>query len=242
MKNASLPAEEKRTLGGFLSKSEASSPRKMGGSASVAGDQIAVSKESSLTGEVYVRADGKKGNYLVRYEFCIYFCIVRSLSISETVRRVKKAAGSGASVAAPGDNVEIITRPDGTKVRRIRKTKPKLADDSGTLSGFLDSQPKSAPRGGGATVAGDRLTSSEIMDGKENGIPQSPLKAKESLDGFFGKMDSEPKKIGGSASVAGDQIAVSKDSSLTGEVYVRADGKKGMCTSIHLQSKSSRLN
>jgi hypothetical protein len=40
---------------------EPAGPRKLGGSASVAGDQIAVSKESSLTGEVYVRADGKKG-------------------------------------------------------------------------------------------------------------------------------------------------------------------------------------
>jgi hypothetical protein len=40
---------------------ESTGPRKLGGSASVAGDQIAVSKESSLTGEVYVRADGKKG-------------------------------------------------------------------------------------------------------------------------------------------------------------------------------------
>jgi hypothetical protein len=47
------------------------------------------------------------------------------------------------------------------------------------------------------------------------------------LDCFLGKMDSKPMRLGGSASVAGDQIAVSKDSSLTGEVYVRADGKKG---------------
>lgn len=124
--------------------------------------------------------------------------------------------------------MEIITRPDGTKVRRIRKTKPKAIDDSGVLSGFLDSQQKSAPRGGGATVAGDRVTSSEMKDGKENGAPLSPQKKeKDSLDGFLGKMDSKPKRMGGSASVAGDQIAVGKDSSLTGEIYVRADGKKG---------------
>ncbi|KAL3921977.1 MAG: hypothetical protein SGILL_002455 [Bacillariaceae sp.] len=221
------------SLSGFLD-SESTEKPKHSGAATVVGDvgrastpseksetteiyirpdgTIAVSKESSLTGEVYVRADGKK------------------------VRRVKKAAASGASVsgssaAAPGDNVEIITRPDGTKVRRIRKTKPKPVDDSVALSGFLDSQPKSAPRGGGATVAGDRVSSNEIAGGKENGVPQSPAKAKDSLDGFLGKMDSKPKKLGGSASVAGDQIAVSKDSSLTGEVYVRADGKKGkLCT------------
>jgi hypothetical protein len=64
-KTAVKPAEEseekKKTLGGFFSKNEPSTARIFGGSASVAGDQIAVSKESSLTGEVYVRADGKKG-------------------------------------------------------------------------------------------------------------------------------------------------------------------------------------
>lgn len=64
-KTAVRPVEEvgetKKTLGGFLTRNEPSTQRIMGGSASVAGDQIAVSKESSLTGEVYVRADGKKG-------------------------------------------------------------------------------------------------------------------------------------------------------------------------------------
>lgn len=145
---------------------------------------------------------------------------------------MKKPAASGASVSGsssvePGDNVEIITRPDGTKVRRIRKTKPKPVDDSGFLSSFLDAQPRSVPKGGGATVAGDRILSSEVKDGKENGIPLTLTQKKESLDGFLGKMDSMPRKMGGSASVAGDQIAIDKDSSLTGEVYVRADGKKG---------------
>ena len=243
VKAPSQPTEEKKTLGGFLSKNEPSSPRKMGGSASVAGDQIAVSKESSLTGEVYVRADGKKGKAVVR-TWCLLCCLQFFLQIflrALSVRRVKKAASSnasvsGASAAAPGDNVEIITKPDGTKVRRIRKTKPKPVDDAGALSGFLELQPKAAPRGGGATVAGDRVASNEIMDGKENGVPQSPLKSKESLDGFLGKMDSKPRKIGGSASVAGDQIAVSKDSSLTGEVYVRADGKKGTFTALEMNS------
>jgi hypothetical protein len=67
-KTAIKPVEEagekKKSLGGFLSRNEPTTPLKMGGSASVAGDQIAVSKESSLTGEVYVRADGKKGENL----------------------------------------------------------------------------------------------------------------------------------------------------------------------------------
>jgi hypothetical protein len=52
-----------------------------------------------------------------------------------------------------------------------------------------------------------------------------------SLGSFLGNMDSKPTKYG-SASVAGDQIAVSKESSLLGEVYIRADGKKGKLNSF----------
>lgn len=61
IKQVEETGEKKKTLGGFLSRNEPTTPLIMGGSASVAGDQIAVSKESSLTGEVYMRADGKKG-------------------------------------------------------------------------------------------------------------------------------------------------------------------------------------
>ena len=63
--------EEKKSLEGFFSSKESSAPRRLGGSASVAGDQIAVSKESSLTGEVYVRADGKKGKMLLIVQYGI---------------------------------------------------------------------------------------------------------------------------------------------------------------------------
>lgn len=307
----------------------------MGGSASVAGDQIAVSKESSLTGEVYVRADGKK------------------------VRRVKKSA-LAASSSSQDEDMEIITRPDGTKVRRVRRTKPvenassndtpsqtttamttattsnaspteKLESGGGrglsgflegstnqnqpdrnknrfsgsfsvagdqhlegeiylradgktvrrvrkvkpassgsatsetsaasSLSGFLDSDitEKSKTLGGSATVIGDvgggrsssdterpeteifvrpdgtkvrriRRTSVKTAD-KATAAPEE----KKTLGGFLLKNEPStptPRKIGGSASVAGDQIAISKESSLTGEVYVRADGKKGESTCV----------
>ena len=191
---------EKKSLGGFLEKG-AVGKKMMGGSASVAGDQIAVDKSSSLTGEVYIRADGKK------------------------VRRVKKSSAS----VGPNDEVEIITRPDGTKVRRIKRAKPK--EDDNTLGGFLSSQPGGAPKGGSATVAGDVVTASEAA---KKSLPtgaadDSKLEEnKRTLSGFLDRMETDrPKKMmGGSASVAGDQIAVSKNASLTGEVYVRADGKK----------------
>mmetsp|Transcript_28963 Transcript_28963/g.69928 ORF Transcript_28963/g.69928 Transcript_28963/m.69928 type:complete len:2087 (-) Transcript_28963:128-6388(-) len=266
--------KKKKTLGGFLDNEDR--PRaKFGGSASVAGDQIAVTKERSLTGEVYVRSDGKK------------------------VRRVKKSTATKdplekkeSSDSKKESNVEIVTRPDGTKVRRIRKTKPKAktAEDIDTakkddskdkgLMGFLEkgSTPAKKKFSGSHSVAGDQNIQGEIYvrpDGKKvrrvkkpkplssaagatvaaDNNPEKKEKPeteiftrpdgtkvrrirrpkakddsdtgdKKSLGNFF---DSKPKKsakLGGSASVAGDMIALDKSKSLTGEVYVRADGKK----------------
>jgi hypothetical protein len=321
---------EKKSLTGFLDSGDRPRQR-LGGSASVAGDMIAVGKEASLTGEVYVRADGKK------------------------VRRVKKSSlSSSSSSVGPDESFEIITRPDGTKVKRILRVKPvdttssatngtstttytpnegQTNDDSSptdnsnasksglsgflsssptgkkkqfsgshsvagdqhlegeiylradgkkvrrvrkvkaspsgsvtsetstssSLSGFLDSDTadKSRVKGGAATVAGDvggggnqsntdtdrpemeiyvrpdgtkvRRIRRTAVKPAENESP--PAEEKKTLDGFLLKKEqsSPRRKIGGSASVAGDQIAVSKESSLTGEVYVRADGKKGEC-------------
>lgn len=72
------------------------------------------------------------------------------------VRRVKKP-----SQVQPGDQVEIVTRPDGTKVRRIRRAKkpPEVAtasqgSDSASLGGFLGSLGVEK-KGSSATVAGD---------------------------------------------------------------------------------------
>ena len=45
------------------------------------------------------------------------------------MRRVKKI-----TQAQPGDQVEIITRPDGTKVRRIRRAKKADAINNGSPS------------------------------------------------------------------------------------------------------------
>ena len=191
------PKKESKTLEGFLGGKMMFRP-KTGGSASVAGDRIAVSKDESLTGEVYIRADGKK------------------------VRRVKK------TFASSDENVEIITRPDGTKVRRIRKTKPNdMSEDGNGLSGFLDSQPRNAPKGGAATVGGGMLRAANPVPEDEDVELSKEEKAKKNLDNFLSTMELRPQRqVGGSASVAGDMIAVNKESSLTGEVYVREDGKK----------------
>ena len=138
---------------------------------------------------------------------------------------VPSTSATSSSTSA-NENVEIITRPDGKRVRRIRKTKPNPSDKTNQLSGFFDSQPKS-PHRGAATVSGASFNQPEkkkSVDDTRNDTPK--LKREKSLGSLLGNMDSEPRKMG-SASVAGDQVAVSKGSSLTGEVYIREDGKKG---------------
>jgi hypothetical protein len=132
---------------------------------------------------------------------------------------------SSTSSTSGNENVEIITRPDGKKVRRIRKTRPNPSDKTNQLSGFLDSQPKAPHQGGAVTVSGASSNQSVKKKSKEETKKESP-KQKNSLGNFFGNMDSGPPKMG-SASVAGDQVAVTKEASLTGEVYIREDGKKG---------------
>ena len=84
------------------------------------------------------------------------------------VRRVKKS-----TQAQPGDQVEIITRPDGTKVRRIRRAKKSEGSNS-TAAGptSLASHLRSAgnsKKGSSASVPGD-MGSGEIYtraDGKK---------------------------------------------------------------------------
>lgn len=71
------------------------------------------------------------------------------------MRRVKKPV----TQAQPGDQVEIITKPDGTKVRRIRRAKkPEGQDSNASLNGSLGSflvQGSTSNNGSSATVAGD---------------------------------------------------------------------------------------
>jgi hypothetical protein len=64
-----------------------------------------------------------------------------------------------ATQVQPGDQVEIITKPDGTKVRRIRRAKKPETSDSnasqnGSLGNFLGSG-TGGKTGSSATVAGD---------------------------------------------------------------------------------------
>ena len=222
--SASVSGEKKTSsLSGFLNDGTSPKLRK-GGSASVAGDRIAVSKESSLTGEVYVRADGKK------------------------VRRVKKSA------LTDDPNVEIITRPDGTKVRRIRKTKAKpasgtanpstptsTADSSSgassdppkkkltrSLSGFFtDKSSKKKQFSGSNSIAGDQYAENEIYiraDGKKVRRVRKNNDDSKSLGGFLDSDAGSKPKLNGAATVTGDTRG-SESNKPEEEIYVRPDGK-----------------
>jgi hypothetical protein len=190
---------------------------------------------------------GKKVSRIFFFS-CIAFSIAKFIFVrlfaSPTclfsVRRVKKTRDpvhSTSSSTSANENVEIITRPDGKKVRRIRKTKPNPSDKTNQLSGFLDSQPKTPIRGA-ATVSGASFNQPETEKNAEDTKKNTP-----SLGSLLGNMDSKPQKMG-SASVAGDQVAVAKESSLTGEVYIRGDGKKGkiyvICICICLVHETSQ--
>ena len=144
------------------------------------------------------------------------------------MKKTASSASPASSSKSTNENVEIITRADGKRVRRIRKTKaPNPADKTNQLSGFLESQPKTLHRGGAATVSGASFNQSDKKKSTEDTTKDAPTPKKgRNLGSFLGNMDSTPQKMG-SASVAGDQVAISKEQSLTGEVYVRADGKKG---------------
>ena len=216
---------QNKSLSGFLEKEDDPKPKQRG-SASVAGDQIAVSKESSLTGEIYVRADGKK------------------------VRRVKKSS------MPTNENVEIITRPDGTKVRRIRKTKPSSGNSTQgsseevtastelsqkkptrSLSGFFNKDKLSNPKpsfSGSHSIAGDQHADGEIYIRSDGKKVRRVRKVKTvgdsgsgtSLSGFLDSTSVAKPKLNGAATVVGDTYAKTEPSDKPEmEIYVRPDGK-----------------
>ncbi len=72
----------------------------------------------------------------------------------------------------PGDQVEIITRPDGKKVRRIRRAKKPTGGSSGppSLASHLSSSASSPKKGSSASVPGDIGSGGDVYvraDGKK---------------------------------------------------------------------------
>jgi hypothetical protein len=76
----------------------------------------------------------------------------RSSCLLLIVWRLKKPVPS----AQHGDPLEIITRPDGTKVRRIRRAKkPEASSGPPSLASHLGGSTGTPNKGSSASVAGD---------------------------------------------------------------------------------------
>ena len=179
----------------------ASRPSANSGAATVSGPSPPA-RSKPVEGEIYINKDGKK----VRR-------VLKKKKSAETIdgflggKKPKKASGS-ATVA--GDTPtksksyaegEIYIRADGKKVRRVRKN------------------------AGSASVASHNMTSKAgDLAGADAGTK------KKSLTGFLDRGTAGGKKLGGSATVAGDRVAPKRaTSSLSvgdGEIVIRPDGKK----------------
>jgi hypothetical protein len=110
--------------------------------------------------------------------------------LSIRVRRVRKPAASSVG-AAPDDEYEIITRPDGKKVRRIKRSALLAQQDADakTIESHTNShssilsRDEPPPAVGGATVAGDEATSKSSLNSHQTEFPgkrnTTPLSAED---------------------------------------------------------------
>ena len=155
-------------------------------------------------GDVYIRADGKK------------------------VRRVKRAS-SAAAVDSKGNPLTSFL--DGGAAGAANKGESRLAKMSGSKSVVEDGEVRSrqAKMSGSQSVVGDGEVYVRADGKKVRRVRKTPTaeQPKKSLTNFQdnGTPGDQPRRTG-SASVAGDQLTMDKNTSLTGEVYIRADGKK----------------
>eukprot|EP00522_Entomoneis_paludosa_P003427 CAMPEP_0172474322 /NCGR_PEP_ID=MMETSP1065-20121228/69300_1 /TAXON_ID=265537 /ORGANISM="Amphiprora paludosa, Strain CCMP125" /LENGTH=2018 /DNA_ID=CAMNT_0013232501 /DNA_START=332 /DNA_END=6388 /DNA_ORIENTATION=+ len=261
-------------LKGFLDKGDRPKTSGRAGSASVAGSTPATQ------GDVYIRADGKKVRRVKRSASSAASASSPITSSTKEVSKEKESAkeapgadkksslsgflgtnaspagskkSGSATVSGDGRNQEgeIYIRPDGKKVRRVRRAKSSAASASGSasvspststnkespgLGGFLSkSAIEAGPKNSGAaTVTG--ATSSKDKEGevyirpdgkKVRRVKRSASAAAKNsagdLAGFMDKKDSGTKKSPTSGSAS---VAVSNPSSQEGEIYIRPDGKK----------------
>ena len=224
----------KNGLGGFLDNGQTTAP---------------VAKEES---EIYIRADGKKVRRIRK-------TVVRTVSASSTASNKKsnedresalgrllgkpgapsKKASGSATVAGSSPaksktyaDGEVYTRPDGKRVRRVKRTvssSQSAAGDLATsvgpkkkkdLSGLLDdnSSTSATPRknSGAATVDGSSGASAGEIYTRPDG--KRVRRVKRNVARSTSAMDA-PKKNSGAASLSGLP-------SKAGEVYINKDGKK----------------
>ena len=177
-----VPSKRNESLHGLLQQDREKGAKPHKSASSVAGDQLIVDKHQSLTGEVYLRSDGKKV-------------------------RVKKSA----TPIGPDDIVEIIQKPDGTRVRRITRKKPKKTTEQ---------------TGGGPTATQAKNDLGKFFGAQKMEKQSNTASTSGSAASASSSVMVTPELGTSAASVAGDQLTVDKRASVTGTVYIRADGKR----------------
>ena len=231
-------ATDSSSLSGFLSSSASASKPTKSGSATVSGGAPA------RDGEVYINAEGKKVRRVVRK-------VTSSATVASggsggsndnktkssslggfldqgAVAKPKRSGSATVTGSTPSKSFtegEIYIRPDGKKVRRIRKSTVTPSDNdtkTSSLGGFLDQGAVAKPkRSGSATVTGS--SPSKSADGEIYIRPDGKKvirRKKESLGGFLDATAVAKPKRSGSATVGGG--APARD----GEIYINKDGKK----------------
>lgn len=209
------------------------------GSASVADD-------ATTTSEIYIRPDGKKVRRIV---------LTKSLSPAAAANSPSNGMSPGlagflstatgpnpvrgaATVTGAETDGEIVIRPDGKKVRRIRKTVPATVEKNAPteqLSGFLSASNGgigSSPKQGSATVAGGAAVGGlgeiyinaagkkvrRVLRSTSDSSAGSTLAP---LGGYLGVNSSlTNRNLSGTASVSGG------GSVSVGDVYINAEGRK----------------
>ena len=181
-------------------------------------------------GEIYIRADGKKVRRVKKKPAQTLDSMLGSNLIQNKVGS-GSATVTGAEAGGTMQEGEIYIRPDGKKVRRIKKVTRSLSGSGKDLGGFLGSKAAAGPKGGSATVAGDGKELGEIYiraDGKKvrrvKRAPQPAPDTSQSLAGFLDTGAPGATGFSGSATVTGAEGR--KAQYAEGEIYIRPDGKK----------------
>ena len=197
-------------LGSFLSKSSSDGP-KLSGAATVTGATSTPSSSSSKKpeeGEVYINKNGKKVRRVRRTTSGTAQSpagdLAGFLDKPGNNPGAPKYGGASVSGSTPTQDGEIYIRPDGKKVRRVRRT-PSGRAASSSSSVTLPSSHESSPKKSLGQSDGGR-TLSALLDGR-------PKSRALGSDG----------SVNEAATVAGDRVIKSTPE---GEIVIRADGKK----------------
>jgi phosphoribosylaminoimidazole-succinocarboxamide synthase len=221
-------------LDGFLG-STTSKLKKGSGNATVGGDSPDKSK-SFTDGEIYIRADGKKVRRVKKIvskpasDGAGTGGLGGFLAAGESSKpKMSGSATVGGDKPSAKEIGEIFTRPDGTKVRRIKKTivRTGSAENLNSIAtAESNKNPKTSKAGLSAFFGGapkkNRFGAKSVSG--EPDLPPKKVSDSNGLSSFFG--GAPKKKMSGSQSVS--EVPSSKPASKSttqGDIYRNKDGK-----------------